>query len=159
MTELWIAPMFTLAGTIIGVSIPAIANIITGKVATKQAKSEKYEPFLRELMIYFVSPSRTVLISSKAQLDIEYIRTKALESSKQVEKFYNESIPSGCPLELLELTASISSGVSKVALFIELLISEDGNMREKILEMMESARKELEYDLLKLEKNIQRNFI
>lgn len=156
LSEILIAPIFALVGTLVGSLIPAISTIISARYNNKHSMLDKHEEFIRTFIIEFIKPAKVILsvITSKSN----YIRSVKKEA-ESIEVFYNEHVKNSCPVELLEVASEIESIIDHIDFLVDVREGVKSETEVKLQKQMNENIKKLKTNLRKLDRKLTRNFL
>jgi len=151
-----IAPIFALAGTLVGSLIPAISTLISARYSNKQSMLDKHEEFIRTFIIEFIKPTRVILsvITSNAN----YIRSVNKEAGI-IKTFYNDQVKSNCPVELLEVVSDIETIVDYVDFLVDVRGDAKPENEIKLQKHMKRNIRKLKSSLRKLDRKMTGYFL
>lgn len=162
MSEVWIAPIFAILGTILGVSIPSIAKLLENKAMHSKENKEKHEIIIRKILTEYVPKLNYSLYLAK-----NYIKNKESSSAtvdspdyisdkiQAVQDFYFAEIKSSYPLEMHSNMTDLNSVLTWLCIDIGLDSIEDDTSNARIKGNIEKCERLIE----DLTKHIDKNYI
>ena len=139
MNEIWIAPIFAILGTALGVSIPSIAKYLENKSSHSKEKKEKYELITRKIITEFVPKLKHSLFLANNYLKNKEHGLVAINSSEiasdkinEVQVFYLIEIKPHYPLEMHSKIAAIIDEINGLSMDINFDNSDDNSTNPNI---------------------------
>lgn|GEM_PF-5484789 len=125
MSEIWIAPIAALIGTIIGATTPIFLEFFKNKVNRSYFKKEKHEKFTRIMLHEFLPAIRKVTDSLEVFTRDEYIHmidSYSAELKKNLEKvikLFENDIKDIYPLEMVKEMEGLTYELNSLNAYID----------------------------------------